>query len=187
MLVFAPREIITVVFGKPYENGDLPMVILATGQLINAGTGAVGLLLTMTGHQIRWLAISISAFFHNGMLNWMLIPKLGLVGAAMATMVTVGTLFITALVQVRSLLGLWPYDARYTKGIIAATASVFALCVFRIALLDSIKGELLWVITAVMIAIGVFAGSLYLLRLDREDKEFLLLLRTNSVRLKEDR
>jgi len=58
---------------------------LSVGQLINAATGSVGLLLIMTGYERdAAICVGISAVL-NVVLNATLIPKWGLTGAAIAT------------------------------------------------------------------------------------------------------
>ena len=60
------------------------MVILASGQLINEATGAVGILRTVTDYPKRWAVISGSVLILNIGLAWTPIPRFGLVGASMA-------------------------------------------------------------------------------------------------------
>lgn len=79
-------------FGDDYVQGWGSLVILSLGQLVNAATGSVGVLLTMTGHE-RYMVIStgLSAIL-NVLLNTILIPLWGLNGAALAT--TISLIFI---------------------------------------------------------------------------------------------
>lgn len=74
-----------LLFGFNFTQGQTALTILSIGKLINAGTGAVGLLLTMTGHQnYTVLSVGISAIL-NILLNILLIPEWGVTGAAVAT------------------------------------------------------------------------------------------------------
>ena len=66
------------------------LTILSIGQLFNAATGTVAMLLNMTGHERDTaLVVGVSAVA-NIALNLLLIPRLGLEGAAIAT--ALGTL-----------------------------------------------------------------------------------------------
>jgi O-antigen/teichoic acid export membrane protein len=174
VICFVPREIMTVVFGSKYENGYLPLVILAVGQLINVGTGAVGLLLIMTGHQNHWFLISAVMLFTNIALNWLLIPRLGLVGAALGTVCAVGGLFSLGLFQVKRSLGLWPYDGRYLKGLLATALSAAAL--FLLGLVD-VGSQMVKLLLTLIVSSGVFVTTLLLLGLDSEDRDFIRLVR----------
>jgi O-antigen/teichoic acid export membrane protein len=81
------------------------LLILAGGQLINALAGSVGLLMAMTGHQVESsIVLAVSAGLNVG-LNYLLIPRYGLVGAALATGISTVVWNVTLAVRVRRLLG----------------------------------------------------------------------------------
>jgi O-antigen/teichoic acid export membrane protein len=175
VICFTSQELMMVVFGPQYADGALPLVVLATGQLVNVATGAVGFLLIMTGHQNRWLAISSVAVLISVALNWLLIPRLGLTGAALATATAISGLYLAGLFQVRCSLQLWPYDSRYLKGLLATALAVAALFLLRLAPIDSAALTLLLTVT---VSGSVFGGTLLLLGLDAEDQEFIRLIQT---------
>ena len=82
-------------FGMEFKTAYVPMIILVFGQIINALTGSVGYLMTMTGHQRQAaIILSIGALL-NIILNYILIPRFGLYGAAIATAVTTALWNIT--------------------------------------------------------------------------------------------
>lgn len=72
-------------FGAGYEVAYLPLLILVCGQVINALSGPVDFVLAMTGQQMKMLQILALATGLNLGLNLLLIPPLGLMGAAIAT------------------------------------------------------------------------------------------------------
>jgi O-antigen/teichoic acid export membrane protein len=94
------------IFGDGYQIGYAPLLILVCGQLVNALSGPVDFLMYMTGHQKQSLRILVLATVLNLMLNLVLIPFYGLVGAAIATATT--TMFWNHLMRrfVRSNLGI---------------------------------------------------------------------------------
>ncbi len=63
----------------------MALAVLAIGQLINAGLGAVGFLLTMTGHERETARVLWQTTALNVVLNLALIPLFGAVGAAIAS------------------------------------------------------------------------------------------------------
>jgi O-antigen/teichoic acid export membrane protein len=170
----APREIMTVVFGARYESGWVSLVLLAVGQLINVSNGSVGALLTMTGHQNRWLTISGMTFLVNLVLGWVLIPRLGLAGAALSVTCALGGMFALGLIWVRRLLGIWPYDRRYLKGLLAALLSTIGLMLLRLG--REMPPVVVLALTGV-VSVGVFGMTLIVLGLDAEDREFIHLMR----------
>jgi O-antigen/teichoic acid export membrane protein len=165
-----PRQFMTMMFGAGYENGWLALVLLVVGQLVSVGVGAVGPLLTMTGHQKHWFAISGGAFVTNCVLNWVLVPRLGLIGAALSTTCTIGAMFVIGLIQVKRSLGIWPYDRRYLKGLVAAASSVAIWVLLRTTVTGSPFLNLLLSGAAYG---AVYPAVLLLQGLDAEDIEFL--------------
>jgi len=78
------REIIQFI-GDIYIYAYVPLVILSVSQILNAAAGAVGLILMMTGYGQRvviWVGI---ATLMNILLNSILIPNYGIIGAAFGT------------------------------------------------------------------------------------------------------
>ncbi|MGL5796320.1 MAG: flippase [Waterburya sp.] len=77
-----------LIFGSEFIPGHMAMNILIVGQMFNALTGPVGLLLNMTGHQnYTAIAVAFSAVL-NIILNFILIPQWGINGAAVATAIS---------------------------------------------------------------------------------------------------
>jgi O-antigen/teichoic acid export membrane protein len=111
------------VFGKGFTAGSTILLILALGQLANAATGPTGVLLTMTGKQQWELVNSVSMIALNFVLNLLLIPKMGMAGAAIATALSIATINGLKLVQVYTLFGLRAYNLKYLKGIVAIGAA----------------------------------------------------------------
>lgn len=72
-------------FGSGYEGAYLPLLILVCGQVVNAFSGPVDFVMSMTGQQVRMLQILALATALNVALNVALIPLLGPIGAAIAT------------------------------------------------------------------------------------------------------
>jgi O-antigen/teichoic acid export membrane protein len=76
------RYWILQLFGAEFIQGQTALIILSIGYLVNAMTGSVGLLLNMTRHANFSAATVALAAFLNICLNWLLIPRWGVNGAA---------------------------------------------------------------------------------------------------------
>jgi len=77
--------VILKLFGKSFEAGYPVLIIFTFVQFINIGAGSVGNILNMTGHEKEVLGgIFISLIFNIG-LNLFLVPRYGMIGAAIAT------------------------------------------------------------------------------------------------------
>jgi O-antigen/teichoic acid export membrane protein len=89
VILILSREWLLQLFGNEFIQGANALIILAIAQLVNASTGPVGLLLNMTGHE-RYTAMTASVgAITNTFLNLLLIPKLGVNGAAIATGISI--------------------------------------------------------------------------------------------------
>jgi O-antigen/teichoic acid export membrane protein len=72
-------------FGSEFTAAKGSLIALILGQLVNVGSGSVGYLLTMTGHQVQAASVMGATAFLNIVLNLVGIHYLGVMGAALAT------------------------------------------------------------------------------------------------------
>ncbi len=85
-LIFLFWHPILSLYGSAYLDGKMVLFYRGFGQLINASVGSVWYIVIMTGHpRIRFVAVLTSAIM-NVSLNFILIPTLGIEGAAIASM-----------------------------------------------------------------------------------------------------
>lgn len=85
ILIFGGPWIIPLVFGANFQDAYHPLVILSLGQLFNAATGSVGLILNMVGQESVTAKSVAVATLIGLILNLVLIPTFGMLGAAIAT------------------------------------------------------------------------------------------------------
>ncbi|SNS55717.1 Membrane protein involved in the export of O-antigen and teichoic acid [Ekhidna lutea] len=76
------------IFGDSFIYGQIALLILLAGQLVNNLAGSVGMMMQMTGMHIQFRNINIAVFVMIIVLNFGMIPILGINGAAFA--VTLG-------------------------------------------------------------------------------------------------
>ncbi|MEO1004968.1 MAG: flippase [Cyanobacteria bacterium J06638_38] len=101
---------VLLIFGAEFVSGALAMNILIGGQMFNALTGPVGLVLNMTGHQRQTaIATGIGAIL-NIMLNAILIPFWGINGAAIATTISMIAINMIKVILIRQRLGISLYS-----------------------------------------------------------------------------
>ncbi|MGB3564660.1 MAG: flippase [Thermoanaerobaculia bacterium] len=174
VIVIAPDEVLGVLLDSRYVVGALPLVVLSIAQVVNLATGAVGFILVMGGRQNSWLLLSGAALTVNIGLSLFLIPRHGLIGAAVAALLSIVGLFGSALLLVRRWEDLWPWDRRYVKGLVAALVTAGAL-----VLTDRlpIGSPVLHLLALCVVAVVVFAGVLRVMGPDPEDREVMQLVR----------
>lgn len=124
VIFFFPKHILTIIFGDAYAIGGIALAILSVGVLINISTGSVGNILLAVGKSKLVLLASSLATGLNIILNIILIPIYGLVGAAIATAVAMSSVNLGFLYFAYKNTGAFPFDLRYLKHIFAAIIPV---------------------------------------------------------------
>jgi O-antigen/teichoic acid export membrane protein len=106
VFLVAGDKFLGIAFGMDFAAGYAALSILAIGQFVNAACGSVGYLLNMTGHErdAAW-GMAIAACI-SVVLNLVLIPPFGMVGAATSTSITVAVWNVMLSYSVRRRLGI---------------------------------------------------------------------------------
>ena len=107
-------------FGPAFVFAVPALLIIAASQLVNLGTGLVGVVLLMTGRQLLVLALNVAALVINAALCWWLIPQYNLTGAAIGTAGAVIFLNLAAMLCGYLCLRLNPFSETYLKALAAA-------------------------------------------------------------------
>lgn len=107
MAVLSPR--LLAFFGHDFTVGAQALTILALAMLVSLGTGNVGTVLLMAGKSSWVMANKVAALSVNVALNLLLVPQLGVNGAALAWAAAIAIDNLAALVEVRKGLGLHGY------------------------------------------------------------------------------
>jgi O-antigen/teichoic acid export membrane protein len=172
-----PLATVVIVFSKPlmrifgldFEAGWIVLVVGTLGQLVNCGTGSVGYLLLMSGNQKRLIKVQATMTGVMVALNVLLIPPLGILGAALATALTAVVSNIWYLREVRDALGISPYNRRYWQLLPAVLASVAVVVSFRFAA-RSIQPQ--WPVIVMSAAASYLAlvGTAAIVGLDEDDQ-----------------
>lgn len=99
VLLLFSEEIISFVFGEEYRSASVALKILCVGQFFSVAAGSVGLVLNMSGYEresLKAIAVSVPLGL---LLTAVLVPFWGVVGASIATTVS---LFTWNLLMMRS-------------------------------------------------------------------------------------
>lgn len=95
-------------FGEEYQEGFPTLIILLIGQLINALCGPTGFVMSMTGHQKQAMKIFAVGAIFNIAMNFILIPRIGSMGAAIANVFGIAFWNLIILYYLNSKIGLDP-------------------------------------------------------------------------------
>ncbi|HTX90795.1 MAG TPA: flippase [Anaerolineales bacterium] len=173
LLLLSSKDFLAIVYGDAYSPGALALVVLLIGQLVNLATGSIGPLMLIGGYQRIVILSSALVMGVNALVCFLLIPRFGILGAALANTISVALLNLSALLIVKIKMKVWPYDRRYLKGGAAAlTALAAAFLVKTVVVLPRVS-EMIVLFAAVT---GVFGLVLFLLRIDPEDRALVGLL-----------
>jgi O-antigen/teichoic acid export membrane protein len=170
--------------GKSFVEGWPLLIALAVGSMLNAGTGPVGYMLLMTGHQKLSFINSIVAVVLNIVLGIFLTTRYGVVGTAVATGLALGIVNLMRLLQVRLLLKIHPYRPDTIKPILAGLITTLLFSVL-LQLLSSVNPSIQLLsknipiqLSLVPVFLACYTGLLALFKVSPEDKIVLDKLRS---------
>lgn len=89
------------IFGNEFKVGGLALIILCSIHLINSAVGSVGIIMQMIGKQKQYQYIAIISLCINLALNFLLIPIYGIIGAAVATAISLSVWNIAGTVYLK--------------------------------------------------------------------------------------
>jgi len=158
IFIFFGKNILSI-FGHTFLSGYSVLVILSLAQILFAHSGFCAAILTMTGHPKLSLLNTAIAAVINICLNYLLVPKLGIIGSALAFILSMIFMYIARLVEVYLIFKIHSFSFNYFKAIIFSIASiavtVFLLNVFN--LYNRNFGFIFGILTFVLIyALSVF-------------------------------
>lgn len=166
------------IFGSRYTAGAAALAVLSLAMLVNLGTGNVTVVLLMGGKS-SWGAINTgAALIVNISLNLLLLPHLGILGAAIAWGASIVVDNVAAMVELRWVLGLALFGPGYGLTV-AVTVGCFGVVgiVARALLRETLPA------LAVTLAIGIaaFAVALYAARTPLQLAGMAAALRARTV------
>ncbi len=85
VILLFPENVLRI-FGQEFAIGKSALIILSIGQLVSAFSGSTMIVLNMTGREKAGRNILTVTVVLNIIINYLLIPRYGILGAAIATM-----------------------------------------------------------------------------------------------------
>lgn len=167
LLLFFRQELVRIFHGS-FTGDTTFMVLLCVRPIISCAIGMSGNVLVMTGHSLWNLLNSIAVATGNVVLNYLLIPKYGLNGAALATMISSLTVTFATVIEMRLLVGARVLVAKIYKPFLAAIPGIMALVYFSAPDLG-VATRIGWCVGS----LGLYAALLSLLGLEIDDKQML--------------
>ncbi len=177
LLLAFPAQLLGL-FGPSFSVAVTVTVVLVAGQLVNAATGPGGMMLTMSGRPGWGLADNVATLALNVALNLVLIPRYGIVGAAVAWSASLIVCNGARVVQVWLLLRMAPFGLGQLRTF--AAAAVAGLCGLLLA--HPFSGPIRLVVGAATVA-GAYLLAFALLHRRTEDRLVARMLAHRTVAL----
>lgn len=153
-------------FGEEFKVAYTALVIVAVGQFANYCTGVTVDVIRMIGRSGLLLANTVFDVASYVTLNLVLVPRYGLIGAALAAAIELASINFVRAVEVWIIARLHPYSRSFAKPLLAALGAIVAVWTVRRLPLPSALSELV-----ALLAMGVaYLGVLAALRLDPDDR-----------------
>ncbi len=184
MLFIFPESVISFVFGEQYVASAMPLRILSLGFLVQTLLGVLFPLMIIYGMSKAIMNISASGALLNIILNYLLIKELGygIMGAALATMITHVFMNCTSLFLVYRKCGIQPFTAKYLRPLTVA----FLTGIIIYGLSKSLPLHL-WMIPLYLVFIILgYVISLFLTRSIESEDLFLFAALIDKAGIKTD-
>jgi O-antigen/teichoic acid export membrane protein len=122
--LFTLADFVLPLYGPGFEHGYVPLIVLAGAFLISGGTGLAGLIVTGYGRSLLTLLNVLITIVLQLLSLMLLVPRYGLLGAALALGISMGVVNVLQVVQMRVVTGSFNYTARsrFTIGVVASSS-----------------------------------------------------------------
>lgn len=166
VVVFSPE--LMAIFGASFERGWVALVIVAAGQFINVAVGSVGMMLLMSGRQRVVLRTQVFVAVTTVVLYLVLIPLLGIAGAALGYAAGLVLGNVVNLAYVRRYLQVLPHRRSHLRLVVSALASAAAALAVRLG--AGSLGDVASILVALVVAAVVMLLVTVLVGLDDDDR-----------------
>jgi len=172
VVVFALRGDLLRLYGPAFPQAGGVLIVLGLGHMCNAVGGIAAGLLPMSGRPLAFFFNNLGAAIANVVLCLVLIPRYGLMGAAVASTTATALLIGALIVQTATQVKVHPFHLGLLKPAAAAIPSALAALGVRALPLPLVAR-----IAAVALAAGLtYAIALLLLRPEERERRLVLSL-----------
>lgn len=127
VLILLSDVLIGWLYPAEYSASVLPLVVLCAGQIVNVACSPTMRLIPMSGHTMLNLINGLIALALGIALNLLLIPTYGILGAALATAITLAAWGLWRVVEVWHLLRCFPFTVRSGGLLLGTVAGLLAV------------------------------------------------------------
>lgn len=165
------------VFGASYVVANKALIVLALGQLMNAATGAAGIMVLMSGRsKLEFLNVAVALTVDVIICLW-LIPKYGFMGAAIAHMLSLGLANLMRVTEVWVFMKMLAYDLSFLKPVLAGVSG--AAVVLLLSRFVIVANGIMQIAVLAAILLFAYAVVMAVLGLDEQDRMLIQKLRAS--------
>lgn len=169
-----PCITLNLVFGIKYVKAGAVLQILALGFFIHTFLGPNGATLTSIGKTKLLMWASLLSAILNILLNIILIPTMGIIGAAIASASSLGLANIILSIKLYQISRIHPFTKNYIKSIVVSLLIVVTIYLLAYNIL-TVTSWMLPLLFILFLAIYTFA-LLFTKSFDKEDLEMLMVI-----------
>jgi O-antigen/teichoic acid export membrane protein len=170
MLIVFPEFILNLFYGSEYVTASNVLQVLALGFMANSFFGLNYYTLMATGKSRLLMHCSLMSAIANIILNLILIPSFGMLGAAIASAISFTLIEIYMTLKLYQLLGIHPFTKVYLRFTTFAISSVLIFYIFRSLFIHTFSTIVLsYTLFLVVYSITILGTK----SLDKEDVEIL--------------
>lgn len=126
LFILFPKPILSI-FGKEFTMASTCLMILSLGFLVSSAVGPANHMVLMTGRSGLSFINHIVVLTINVLLNYLLIPKYGIIGVAVSKAISTVFVDIIRLIETYYLMKIHPYNRSYWKPLLAGTISTLII------------------------------------------------------------
>lgn len=145
--------LIIPIFGSEYDAGSSSVVVLSAAMLVATACGSVDAVLLMSGRSLLSLGNATLTLAVNVILDLILIPHFGILGAAVGWALSIALRNLLALAQIKVIMKMWPFT-RWSGVIAVAAMACFAVVPGLLTIADAPS---VWILAALFVGAIAYA------------------------------
>jgi O-antigen/teichoic acid export membrane protein len=180
-IIFYPDIILSIIFGAEYSSGAFSLVVLSLGVFIRIFTSRHMYLLGMVEKTRVIFSVTVFTGIGNVFINWILIPILGINGAALSFFSTIFVQFILIFYFSYRYTKIIPYSYKLIKVTGISIITFFIIATLGSTLLNNMVYNKLVFVSLMIGYFGLYSVGLLVSKvLDKEDIEILMVIEKRS-------
>ena len=180
LVIFYAKPILNI-YGSEFMHGVFSLTVLSFSYIIYSLTGLSGYVLLMIGKSWMNMCNNVLICIVNIALNFFLIPKYGILGAALATGFSIVCVNLLRLTEIFYILKIHPFNLSLSKTFFAGLLSFGA--VFFISNIMKTSNQYLNMLVGSFFFLLTYTISFISFGIDRDDKFILNQLRNKFIKI----